>query len=140
MATAIAATFCSVGFAVVSFIRAVDSAQPIVQAILLPLYFISGVFVPQDQIPTWMANIANIFPVRHLATPLPLNFYPLGGKRRSGYFEFCREAWYLMAPGVDATPQSRILPRVHAMGCVQSRGLSRQGDLGRGASFRRPTS
>src|SRR5579864_2759303 len=60
-------------------------------------------------------NIWYVIPVRYLATALPLNFYPSGSKRGAGYFEFCREAWHLMAPGADATEQSRILPRVHAM-------------------------
>jgi hypothetical protein len=60
-------------------------------------------------------NMWYVIPVRHLAKALPLNFYPSGSKRGAGYFEFCRDAWYLMAPG--ATEQSRILPRVHAMVC-----------------------
>src|SRR5260370_671477 len=71
-----AVAFCSVGFAVASFIGAVDAAQPIVQATLLPLYFISGVFVPQSQIPTWLGNIASIFPVRHLADALVAAYDP----------------------------------------------------------------
>ena len=71
-----AVAFCSVGFEVASFIGALDSAQPIVQATLLPLYFISGVFVPQSQIPTWMGNVASIFPVRHLANALITAYDP----------------------------------------------------------------
>jgi hypothetical protein len=77
-------------------------------------------------------NTWYVIPVRYLATALPLNFYPLGGKRRSGYFEFCREAWYLMAPGAGATEQSRILPRVHAMACEQGGSFSVPGTVGPG--------
>jgi hypothetical protein len=65
-------------------------------------------------------NIWYVIPVRHLATALPLNFYPLGSKRGTGYFEFCREAWYLMAPGAGATPRSQMLPRVHGMASDES--------------------
>ena len=41
-----AAVFCCLGYALVSAIRNEDAAQPITQAIMLPLYFISGVFYP----------------------------------------------------------------------------------------------
>lgn len=71
-----AVSFCSLGFAVAAFIDGVDSAQPIVQATLLPLYFISGVFVPQSEIPSWLGTIAAIFPVRHLANGLVSAYDP----------------------------------------------------------------
>ncbi len=45
-------------------------------------------------------NIWYVIPVRCLAAALPLNFYPSGCKRGTGYFEHWREAWHLMAPGV----------------------------------------
>jgi ABC-2 type transport system permease protein len=71
-----ALAFCSVAYAAASFIGPVDSAQPIVQATLLPLYFISGVFVPQSQIPSWLSTIAGIFPVRHLTNALVTAYDP----------------------------------------------------------------
>jgi ABC-2 type transport system permease protein len=71
-----ALTFCSVAYAVASFIGPVDSAQPIVQATLLPLYFISGVFVPQNQISSWLGNVASVFPVRHLSNALVAAYDP----------------------------------------------------------------
>ncbi len=36
----------------------------------LPLYFISGVFVPEDQIPSLLRAIADVFPIRHLAVAM----------------------------------------------------------------------
>jgi ABC-2 type transport system permease protein len=83
LATAVvvgALTFCCLGFAVSSFIRDQDSVQPITQAIVLPLYFISGVFVPASLLPDWMTRIANFFPVRHLveATLAAYNPYAAG--------------------------------------------------------------
>ena len=71
-----ALTFCSVAYAVASFIGPVDSAQPLVQATLLPLYFISGVFVPQSQISPWLGNIASFFPIRHLSGALVAAYDP----------------------------------------------------------------
>lgn len=71
-----ALTFCSVAYAISSFIGSVDSAQPIIQATLLPLYFISGVFVPQSQISPWLGNLASVFPVRHLSAALVAAYDP----------------------------------------------------------------
>jgi ABC-2 type transport system permease protein len=68
--------FCCLGYALSGFIRSADAAQPIVQAIILPLYFISGVFVPNHNIPTWLQHVAAIFPVRHLAQALLTAFDP----------------------------------------------------------------
>ena len=69
-----APTFCCIGFALSVFIDSADAAQPIIQFITLPLYFISGVFVPADTLPHWLLRLAAVFPVRHLATAL-LNAY-----------------------------------------------------------------
>jgi ABC-2 type transport system permease protein len=68
--------FCTVGYAVATFIGSADAAQPIVQITLLPLYFISGVFVPQSQIPSWLGNVAAVFPVKHLSAALIKAYVP----------------------------------------------------------------
>jgi ABC-2 type transport system permease protein len=36
-------------------------------AIMLPLYFISGIFIPNINLPTWLRHVASVFPVQHLA-------------------------------------------------------------------------
>jgi ABC-2 type transport system permease protein len=71
--------FCALGYALASFVRDSDSVQPITQAIVLPLYFISGVFVSAALIPGWLTRIANIFPVRHLAQALLVAYNPYAG-------------------------------------------------------------
>jgi ABC-2 type transport system permease protein len=60
------ASFSCLGYALVSVVNSSDAAQPITQIVVLPLYFISGIFFPQDSIPGWMLSIADIFPMRHL--------------------------------------------------------------------------
>jgi ABC-2 type transport system permease protein len=60
-------TFCCLAFGASAFIANADAAQPILQAVTLPLYFISGVFIPDANNPSWLRDIANVFPVRHLA-------------------------------------------------------------------------
>ena len=69
-------TFCLLGYALASVIGSADSAQPMTQAVMLPLYFISGVFVPSDIIPKWLTNVASVFPVRHLSQALLTAFNP----------------------------------------------------------------
>ena len=48
-----------------------DAAPPIVNAIILPLLFLSGIFIPLgDEAPEWMRTVANIFPVKPFADAL----------------------------------------------------------------------
>jgi ABC-2 type transport system permease protein len=60
-----AASFCCIGFALTGAIPSQEAAPPIVNAALLPLYFISGVFVPEDEIPSGVLRFADAFPIRH---------------------------------------------------------------------------
>ena len=71
-----AASFCCMAFAASAFIRNEDAAQPVIQAITLPLYFISGVFVPTDQLSMTLQDIADVFPVAHLNKALFKAFDP----------------------------------------------------------------
>jgi len=70
------ATFCVLGYALSTAIGSADSAQPTVQAIMLPLYFISGVFIPNPNLPQWLQDVARVFPVQHLADALHHAFDP----------------------------------------------------------------
>jgi ABC-2 type transport system permease protein len=71
-----AACFCCLGYALTSLIRNEDAALPAAMAITLPLYFISGVFVPVPVLPHWLADAGEIFPVRHLANALLAAYNP----------------------------------------------------------------
>jgi ABC-2 type transport system permease protein len=71
-----AGSFCCIGYALASFIRNEEAALPTTQALLLPLYFISGVFVAVAALPHWLADVGEIFPVRHLADALLVAYNP----------------------------------------------------------------
>jgi ABC-2 type transport system permease protein len=71
-----AVSFCCLGYALASVIRDQDAAQPVTQAVMLPLYFISGVFVAVSTLPAWLLKIASVFPVRHLAAALLVAYNP----------------------------------------------------------------
>ena len=62
--------FCILGYALAGAVKSEDAAQPMVQAIMLPLYFISGVFIPNVNLPGWLRHVAEFFPVQHLADGL----------------------------------------------------------------------
>jgi ABC-2 type transport system permease protein len=70
------ATFCALGFALAAFIPTESSAAPIANALILPLYFISGIFVPAEQIPAGMLRVADAFPVKPLFDALRTGFDP----------------------------------------------------------------
>jgi ABC-2 type transport system permease protein len=69
---------CALAFAAASAIRAFDSAQPVVTAMAMPLFFISGVFVPWPLVPSWLRQVAELFPVRHLSQALLMPFVHAG--------------------------------------------------------------
>jgi ABC-2 type transport system permease protein len=70
-----AAAFAALGLAVVGLIPNAHAAPAVVNAIVLPLYVVSDVFVPiEDGSP--VAVVADLFPVRHLAHALQAAWMP----------------------------------------------------------------
>ncbi|MCD6022608.1 MAG: putative multidrug transporter permease protein [Actinomycetia bacterium] len=62
-----AACFSALGLAVSGVIPNADAGPPIVNAVILPLLFLSGVFIPFGvDTPRWVVVVGDIFPVRHL--------------------------------------------------------------------------
>jgi ABC-2 type transport system permease protein len=71
-------TFCVLAYALSSAISNEDAAQPMVQAIMLPLYFISGIFIVNTNLPSWLQHVAQVFPVEHLSDGLHHAYLPGG--------------------------------------------------------------
>jgi ABC-2 type transport system permease protein len=59
--------FCGLGYALSTFADSADSAQPMIQMITFPLFFISGIWIPIAELPKVLEIIAKIFPVEHVA-------------------------------------------------------------------------
>ncbi len=74
-----AASFCCLGIALTAAIPSQDAAAPIVNALLLPLYFLSGVFIPDDQLPSGVIHFADAFPIRHFFEAFFDAYVPGGG-------------------------------------------------------------
>jgi ABC-2 type transport system permease protein len=58
-------SFCCLGFALTALIPSEDAAPAISNAVVLPLYFISGIFIPDSEIPSGVLQVADVFPIRH---------------------------------------------------------------------------
>jgi ABC-2 type transport system permease protein len=72
-----AAAFCALGFAISSVIPNADASLPIVNAVVLPLLFLSGVFIPLIDAPAWMTWVGRVFPISHFLAGMQAGF--LGG-------------------------------------------------------------
>ncbi len=64
--------FACIGYAVSGMIGSPDAAQPIVQATTMPLWFLSGVFIPTANLSGTLRSVGSLFPVEHLAAGLQL--------------------------------------------------------------------
>lgn len=71
-----ALTFCALGTLVAALVPNGDSASAIANLSIFPLYFISGVFIPE--IPEGLATIAGVFPLRPFLVALAAVFDPAG--------------------------------------------------------------
>ncbi len=59
-----AASFCCLGLALCAAIPTREAASAITNLISLPLYFLSGVFIPESEIPDGVLTVAGVLPVR----------------------------------------------------------------------------
>ncbi len=64
--------FACIAYAVSGLIGSPEAAQPVIQATMLPLWFISGVFIPTTNLSSALSSIGKLFPVEHLANSLHL--------------------------------------------------------------------
>lgn len=70
--------FACCGYAIAAMVTNADSAQPILQVVLLPLQMISGIYFPASQLPDWLQHVANAFPLAHLTDALQHAWLPSG--------------------------------------------------------------
>jgi ABC-2 type transport system permease protein len=69
------AAFCALGLAATAAIPNADAAAPIVNAIALPIEFLSGIFIPfGNNTPAWVLWLAKVFPVRHFVQAMQAGF------------------------------------------------------------------
>jgi ABC-2 type transport system permease protein len=64
--------FASIGYAVSGLIGSPETAQPVVQATTMPLWFLSGVLIPTANLSEGLRVVGELFPIEHLAAGLHL--------------------------------------------------------------------
>jgi ABC-2 type transport system permease protein len=68
------ATMCSLGIALTTVARTADSASTVAPFGAVLISFISGVFIPVEELPSWLAEVGRVFPLAHLAEGLQTTF------------------------------------------------------------------
>ncbi|WP_170984510.1 ABC transporter permease [Rhodoligotrophos defluvii] len=89
--------FAALGMMVVALCRSSETTQAVTNATLLPLAFLSNIFIrPFHDLPAWMTITADIFPLKHFAVAFGNAFRPdLSG---SGFAWRGAENVYAMLP------------------------------------------
>jgi ABC-2 type transport system permease protein len=70
------ASFCALGAAITTVIPNTDAAPAIVNFSILPLFFISNVFIRIENPPVWLDVVRDFFPVFHFFEALQTAFNP----------------------------------------------------------------
>jgi len=82
------ACFAALGLLLAAVAPSGDAAPAIANATLLPLAFISDIFiVPSDASPGWIATLASIFPLKHFAVAFADAFSPIEVASRDGWLD-----------------------------------------------------
>jgi ABC-2 type transport system permease protein len=94
-----AATFAALGMAAVSMIPNAEAAPVVANVLILPLSFISGIWYPMTDAPSWLLDVAKVFPVQRLADALQTAFDPVNhGSAFAGHDLLILAVW--LAVGV----------------------------------------
>lgn len=64
------AAMCSLGIALTTVARTAESASTIAPFGAVLISFISGIFIPVEELPGWLAEVGRVFPLAHLAEGL----------------------------------------------------------------------
>jgi ABC-2 type transport system permease protein len=69
-------TFSAMGLAVAGIVKNGDSVPAVAQAIILPMAFVSDIFLVPDNPPVWLDTLGNIFPMKHFGSLMVDAFNP----------------------------------------------------------------
>ena len=101
------ATGCVCGIAFSAVPRSGRAASAVVTPVVLVLQFISGVFFQYDQLPSWMQQVASVFPLKWMAQGMRSVFMPasaeageVGGSWQHGATAAALAAWLVLGLAV----------------------------------------
>ena len=99
-----AMAFSGLGLAVTTIIPNNDAAPAITNAVVLPLYFISDVFLDSDGTPDFLQTLGDIFPVKPLVEALQPSFNPFLDTSSTPWSQWAIiAAWGVFGVAVAAT-------------------------------------
>jgi ABC-2 type transport system permease protein len=70
------ATFSALGLAVCAVVKNGEAVPAVAQAVILPMAFISDIFIQTDGAPEWLTTLGNIFPLKHFVNLFSDAFNP----------------------------------------------------------------
>ena len=88
-----AATFSALGLALTAVIPNADASPAVVNASILPLLFISGVFIPLEDPNAWYVTVSKAFPVYHFAEAMKTAYFSPSGTGFEGGHLLVLAAW-----------------------------------------------
>lgn len=106
-----AAAFSALGIAITSAIPTEAAASAVANAVSLPLFFISGIFVPAESIPDWLLSIADVFPLKPFADALFNAFDPATSGLGLAWGDLAVVAVWGLAAALLAACTFRWIPR-----------------------------
>jgi ABC-2 type transport system permease protein len=71
-----AAAFSALGLGITGLISNAEAAPAVINGTILPLFFVSDVFIPAENAPGWITAIGYVFPIRHFSEALQTAFNP----------------------------------------------------------------
>jgi ABC-2 type transport system permease protein len=90
-----AASFSALGLAITSVIPNADASPAIVNASILPLLFLSDIFIPIQDPDAWYVTLAKVFPVYHFAQAMESAYFSVSGSGFEGGHLLILGAWGL---------------------------------------------
>ena len=70
------ATFSALGLAVCALVKSGEAVPAVAQAIILPMAFISNIFINIEDGPDWLNTLGDVFPLKHFASLFSDAFNP----------------------------------------------------------------
>lgn len=121
------ATFAALGLAVAALTPTGSAAPAVANATLLPIAFVSNVFIPLEDPPTWLAVIGDVFPLKPFVTAFSEPFSPFSSGAAIEWRDLAVMAAWGVLGTVVALRYFRWEPRPGARG-RRARGPSPAGE------------
>jgi ABC-2 type transport system permease protein len=89
------ASFSALGLAITAAIPNADASPAVVNASILPLLFLSGIFIPIQDPDAWYVTVAEFFPVYHFGQAMNSAYFSVSGSGFEGGHLLIVGAWGL---------------------------------------------